>query len=95
MGKDDTELEDKLQELQQQTLAMHMKWQQEQATAHACEQLPRSASLMHFIYVVMFFNTVFDGIMLLCKTLHKVMLVCLQNATCCKQPCVYIDILDH
>ena len=36
-GEDDTELEDKLQELQQQTLAMHTKWQQQQAAAHACK----------------------------------------------------------
>lgn len=35
--EDDTELEDKLQELQQQTLATHTKWQTEQAAAHACE----------------------------------------------------------
>ena len=36
-GDDDTELEDKLQALQQQTLTMHTEWQKEQAAAHACE----------------------------------------------------------
>lgn len=36
-SEDDTEVEDKLQELQQQTLAMHTKWQQQQAAAYACK----------------------------------------------------------
>ena len=42
-GEDNAELEDKLQELQQQTLAMHTKWQQQQAAAHACK-LPAMCS---------------------------------------------------
>lgn len=36
-GDNDTELEDKLQELQQQTLTMHTEWQQQQAAAHTCK----------------------------------------------------------
>ena len=34
--RDDSEMEDKVQELQQQTLAMQAQWHQQQAGMHAC-----------------------------------------------------------
>lgn len=67
MGEDDTELEDKLQALQQQTLAMHTNWQQEQAAAHACKPSCCALhALLKYLRAVRH-KIVLDGILEVCQ----------------------------
>lgn len=74
--EDDTALEDKVQQLQQQTLAMQAQWEKQEAAAHACTP----QALFHYCLHRLAWSNLFTTLQAQCTAAHH------HQAKCCRQP---------